>query len=53
MRPYLDKPFTKIGLVEWLKVKALSSSPSTEGIKKKEREPGGECGDKINFSIGW
>jgi hypothetical protein len=29
MRPYLEKPFTKIGLVEWLKVKALSSSPST------------------------
>jgi hypothetical protein len=28
-RPYLEKPFTKIGLVEWLKVKALSSSPST------------------------
>jgi hypothetical protein len=28
-RPYLKKPFTKIGLVEWLKVKALSSSPST------------------------
>jgi hypothetical protein len=27
--PYLKKPFTKIGLVEWLKVKALSSSPST------------------------
>jgi hypothetical protein len=27
------KPFTKIGLVEWLKVKALSSSPST--TKKK------------------
>jgi hypothetical protein len=26
---YLKKPFTKIGLVEWLKVKALSSSPST------------------------
>jgi hypothetical protein len=34
MRPYLKKqPFTKIGLVEWLKVKALSSSPST--AKKK------------------
>jgi hypothetical protein len=32
MRPYLKKPFTKIGLVEWLKVKVLSSSPST--IKK-------------------
>jgi hypothetical protein len=28
-RPYLEKSFTKIGLVEWLKVKALSSSPST------------------------
>jgi hypothetical protein len=26
---YLEKPFTKIGLVEWLKVEALSSSPST------------------------
>jgi hypothetical protein len=29
VRPYLEKPFTKIRLVEWLKVKALSSSPST------------------------
>jgi hypothetical protein len=28
-RPYLEKPLTKIRLVEWLKVKALSSSPST------------------------
>jgi hypothetical protein len=27
MRPYLKKPFTKLGLVEWLKLKALSSSP--------------------------
>jgi hypothetical protein len=34
MRPYLKKPFTKIGLVEWLKVKALSSSPSTTEKKK-------------------
>jgi hypothetical protein len=33
LRPYLEKPFAKIGLVEWLKVKALSSSPNTE--KKK------------------
>jgi hypothetical protein len=33
MRPYLEKPFTKIGLVEWLKVKALSSSPSTANKK--------------------
>jgi hypothetical protein len=29
VRPYLEKPFRKIGLVEWLKVKALSSNPST------------------------
>jgi hypothetical protein len=29
MRPYLKKPFTKIGLVKWLKVKALSSNSST------------------------
>jgi hypothetical protein len=35
MRPYLKKPFTKIALVEWLKVKALNSSPSTEFKKKK------------------
>jgi hypothetical protein len=33
MRPYLEKkkknPITKTGLVEWLKVKVLSSNPST------------------------
>jgi hypothetical protein len=29
-----QNPFTKIGLVEWFKVKALGSSPST--IKKKK-----------------
>jgi hypothetical protein len=34
-RPYLKNPFTKIGMMEWLKVKALSSSPST-AKKKKE-----------------
>jgi hypothetical protein len=28
-RPYLKKPFTKTGLVKWLKVKALSTSPNT------------------------
>jgi hypothetical protein len=33
MIPYLEKPFTKIGLVKWLKVKALSASPS---LKKKK-----------------
>jgi hypothetical protein len=31
VKPY----FTKIGLVEWLRVKALSSSPSTAKKKKK------------------
>jgi hypothetical protein len=36
VRPYLEKHFTKIGLVEWLKVKALSSSPSTAKKKKKK-----------------
>jgi hypothetical protein len=34
----LKKPFTKKVLVEWLKVKALSSSPSTAKKKKKEEE---------------
>jgi hypothetical protein len=35
VRPYLKNPSQKIGLVEWLKVKALSSSPSTGKEKKK------------------
>jgi hypothetical protein len=35
-RPYLEKPFTKIGQVEWLIMKALSSSPSTAKKKKKK-----------------
>jgi hypothetical protein len=30
-------PSEKIGLVEWLKVRALSSSPSTAKKKKKKR----------------
>jgi hypothetical protein len=34
-RPYLTKPFTKIGLMGWLKVKVLSSSPSATKKKKK------------------
>jgi hypothetical protein len=32
--PNSKKPFSKIGLVEWLKVKVLSSSPSTAKKKK-------------------
>jgi hypothetical protein len=35
--PIFKKPFTKIGLVEWLKVKALSSSLSTAKKKKKKK----------------
>jgi hypothetical protein len=38
VRPYLKKPFTKIELVEWLKVKALSSSPSTAKKEKKKKK---------------
>jgi hypothetical protein len=34
VRPYLEKPFTKIRLVEWLMVKALGLSPSTAKNKK-------------------
>jgi hypothetical protein len=33
--PILEKPITKIGLLEWLKMKVLSSSPSTTERKKK------------------
>jgi hypothetical protein len=38
LRHYLEKPFTKIGLVEWLEVKALSSSPGTAKQTKKNRK---------------
>jgi hypothetical protein len=34
VRLYLKKPITKIGLLEWLKVKALSSSSITAKKKK-------------------
>jgi hypothetical protein len=37
-RPYLKKPFKKIGQVECLKVKTLSSSPSTTKEKKKKKK---------------
>jgi hypothetical protein len=39
VRPYLKKPFTKIGLKEWLKVKALKAlTSSLSTIKKKKKE---------------
>jgi hypothetical protein len=36
VRPYLEKTHHKKVLVEWLKVKALSSNRSTEKKKKKK-----------------
>jgi hypothetical protein len=36
-RPYLQKPFTKIVLVEWLKVKFLSSNSSATKNKKERK----------------
>jgi hypothetical protein len=38
VRPYLEKPFTKIGLLKWLKVKALSSSTSTAKQNKQKKK---------------
>jgi hypothetical protein len=38
VRPYLEKKNHKKGLVEWLKVQALNSSPST--AEKTERKEG-------------
>jgi hypothetical protein len=35
VRTYLENTHHKKGLAEWLKVKALSSNPSTEGEKRK------------------
>jgi hypothetical protein len=39
MKPYLEKPSTKIRLVEWLKVKALSSNLSATKKKKASAGP--------------
>jgi hypothetical protein len=36
MRSYLKKPFTKIRLAEWFKVKALRSSLTIKNDKKKD-----------------
>jgi hypothetical protein len=38
VRLYLEEAHHKKGLVEWLKVEALSSNPSTTKKKKKKRE---------------
>jgi hypothetical protein len=41
VRPYLENYLHKEGLVEWLKTKALSSSPSTAKKKKEKRKKKG------------
>jgi hypothetical protein len=38
MRPYLENTHHKKGLVEWLKVLALSSNPSMQKKKKKSQK---------------
>jgi hypothetical protein len=38
VRPYLKNTQRRKGLVEWLKVKALSSNPSTAKKRKKEKK---------------
>jgi hypothetical protein len=38
VRPYLKKPFTKIGLVEWLKVKAPVPHKKEKRKKKKPKQ---------------
>jgi hypothetical protein len=37
VKPYLENTHHKKGLMEWLKVKGLSSNPSTEEKKKKKK----------------
>jgi hypothetical protein len=46
--PIWKKPMTKKGLVEWLKVKALSSNPSIGKRKKKKRAKQGKTGPTGN-----
>jgi hypothetical protein len=46
VRPYLEKPFTKIGLLKWLKVKVLSSNPSTAKRTKKQKGGQSGCGER-------
>jgi hypothetical protein len=38
MRPHLEKTHHKKGLVEWVKVYALSSNPSTTRGKERKKE---------------
>jgi ribosomal protein S21 len=49
MRPYLKKIHHKKGLMEWLKVKALSSNPRTA---KKKRAGGAEKKSRKDQDLG-
>jgi hypothetical protein len=52
LRPYLEKPFIKIGLMEWLKMKAMSSSPSTAKKKKRRvRQEDHEFKDSLDYIV--
>jgi hypothetical protein len=50
-RPHLKKSHHKKGLVEWLKVKALSSSPSTAERKKERKKEGRKEEKKCNLLL--
>jgi hypothetical protein len=43
VRLYFKKSLTKIGLVVWLKVKALRSSPSTRKTETKKYQTSCNC----------
>jgi hypothetical protein len=43
MRSYLKKPFTKKGLVEWLKVQALNSAPVPKTKQNKTKQKNNFC----------
>jgi hypothetical protein len=45
VKPYLEKTHHKKSLVEWLKVQALSSNPSTAKKKKRKKEKEREGSD--------
>jgi hypothetical protein len=51
MRPYLEKISTKIGLVEWLKVRPLSSSPSTAKTNKQTKTGADRISPRISFNL--
>jgi hypothetical protein len=46
-RPYAEKPFIKIGLVEWFKVKALRSAPVPQINKTKKSQHNVERGVNV------